>query len=146
MRLDDIDRRLLDLLQSNARMPWSELARSVGLSAPAVADRARRLEESGVISGYHAHVDPEALGYQLRAVVRMRPDRHADEVAVYAAKEPGVLTAHRVTGGDCYVFDVIARSMADLESMLDRLMEYGSIVTSVVLSSPVQHRVVLPPQ
>ena len=145
MRLDDIDRQLIDHLQGNARTPWSELARTVGLSAPAVADRVKRLEDAGVITGYHAHVDPDALGYPLRAIVRLRPERNADVIGEYVAKEPAVLTAHRVTGADCYVFDVVAEGKHDLAAFLDRLMEYGTVVTSVVLSSPVNHRVIVPP-
>src|SRR3546814_7908447 len=71
--LDGIDRRLLQLLTANARTTTADLARQVGMSAPSVADRLRRLEESGIVRGYTLDVDPVALGYTLTAIVRIRP-------------------------------------------------------------------------
>lgn len=149
MGFDEIDRKLLAELQANARTPYSELGRRVGLSAPAVTDRVRRLEERGVITGYHARVDPAALGYPLRAVVRLQPAGAPEQtrrVDALAATLEEVISCHHVTGTDCYVLEVVAASMAHLERVIDGLLDYGSPTTSVVLSTAVSHRVLDPPE
>lgn len=143
--LDEIDVVILTRLQEDGRLSNAELAREVGLSPPAVAQRVKRLEERGAIQGFHARVDPAALGYPLRAIVRLRPHHEAD-FAEFCVKDPQVLASHRVTGEDCYVADVIAPSMASLEALLDRAAAYGTVVTSVVLSTAIDHRVIEPPQ
>lgn len=144
MDLDEVDQQIIARLQENARTTNAELGRAVGLSAPAVAQRIKRLEEQQVILGYHARVDPQRMGYPLRAIVRLRPN-HAEDFAEMAVKDPQILAAHRVTGEDCYVADVIAPSMSSLEALLDRAVAYGSVVTSVVLSTAIDHRVIEPP-
>ena len=143
MELDDVDRQIVSALQDNARVASAEIGRMVGLSAPAVTQRIKRLEEHGVILGYHARVDPVRMGYPLRAIVRLRPN-HDEDFGEMARKDPQILAAHRVTGEDCYVADVIAPSMASLEALLDRAVAYGTVVTSVVLSTAIDHRVIEP--
>ena len=145
--LDDIDWRILNELQEHGRITYRELGRRVALTAPAVAERVRRLEESGVIAAFRAHLDPAALGYPITAFVRWTsngPDcAHLGEVA---RDIPEVVECHRITGETSYILKVAARSVQHLEELLDRLMPYGSTITSVVLSSPVVHRTLGPPE
>src|SRR3712207_1314014 len=102
--LDGVGWKLLALLQENARSSYSELGRAVGLSAPAVAERVRRLEEAGIITGYHAAVRWERLGWGLAALVRLSGiGSEAPQVAGVITAMPEVLECHRVTGEDSYI-------------------------------------------
>ncbi len=143
--LDMTSWELLRALQTDARLSFSELGRRVDLSAPAVAERVRKLEEAGVIVGYHAQVCPEKIGYALTAFVRMEsPSEKCAIVSAFVADLPEVLECHRITGSDSFILKVIVASVAHLEALLDRLLPYGQLTTSVVLSSPVKGRVVEP--
>jgi Lrp/AsnC family leucine-responsive transcriptional regulator len=143
--LDATGWEILRALQTDARLSFSELGRRVGLSAPAVAERVRKLEEAGVIVGYHAQVCPEKIGYTLMAFVRMESlSEKCPIVNAFVADLPEVLECHRITGSDSFILKVIVASVAHLEALLDRLMPYGQLTTSVVLSSPVKGRVVEP--
>ena len=142
--LDSTNRRILRELQADARLTMAELGRRVGLSAPAVTERVQRLEQSGVIVGYRAEIDPRALGFPVAAVVRVRPAmRQLHRIPEIAKDSPEVLECHRITGEDCYLLFVRLRSMDDLEEVLDRFALYGQTTTSIVHSSPVLRRVPL---
>jgi Lrp/AsnC family transcriptional regulator, leucine-responsive regulatory protein len=144
--LDETNLRLLDELQHDGRASLAELGRRVGLSSPAVAERLRRLEQDGVITGYRAVVDPRKLGYGLGVLIRVRPaPRMLAEVAELARQEPSVLECHRVTGDDCYVMTAYVRDVEHLEEVIDAFAAYGSTTTSVMQSSPVPRRGVVPP-
>src|SRR4051812_12639886 len=109
--LDAIDLRIVGELQIDARTTLAELGRRVGLSAPAVADRVQRLEETGVITGYHAAVDPAALGFPLTVIVRISPAvREIQRVAKIAADIPEVIECHRITGEDCFILKLDRKS------------------------------------
>ena len=139
--LDTTNLRLIEALQQDARLSLAELGRRVGLTAPAVAERLARLEEAGVIRGYHADVDPRALGYQLSVVLRIRPAaRMIAKVAELAQKTAEVTECHRVTGEDCFVMRLHVRDVAHLEELIDRFVLYGQTTTSIVQSSPVPGR------
>lgn len=144
--LDEVDRSLLALLQEFGRMTLADLARRVGLSSPSVSERLRRLEELGVIRGYSAIVDPASVGYQLQAFVRMAPFASATTAAQLdkVLRRPEVLEAHHVVGDDCWIFKVIVRDTGHLEDLLLAFAEVGKTTTSVVLSSPIGHRPVVP--
>ncbi len=143
--LDATDRRLLGELQSNARLSIAELGRRVGLSAPAVAERVQRLERTRVITGYHAEVDPRALGFALTALVRIRPiPRQLHKIPELARETPEVVECHRITGEDCFVLSVHLRSIEELEQVLDRFVTFGQTTTSIIQSSPVPRRGVAP--
>jgi Lrp/AsnC family transcriptional regulator, leucine-responsive regulatory protein len=143
--LDDVNWRILVALQENARVSFSELGRRVGLTPPAVAERVRRLEEAGVITGYRAQLDVAKLGLPLSAIIRLAPRaRDAREVGRLVRSLPEVLECHHVTGEDCYVLRVAFPSMGHLESLLEQLLRCGITTTSMVLSTPVTHRVVGP--
>jgi Lrp/AsnC family leucine-responsive transcriptional regulator len=144
--VDAMDWAILRELQSDARLSFSELSRRVHLSPPAVAERVRRFEETGVVTGYHAHVDLAKAGRDVVALVRMScygvscvlrdPD-----VATWAE----VMEILRVTGDACCVLKVAAPSMESFERVLDRLGGYGTPSSTMVLSSPLPWRPVTPP-
>lgn len=139
--LDDVDWSILGELQADGRISFSELGRRVALSAPAVADRVRRLEARGVIRGYRAVLDLERLGFPLLAFVRVRypsGDYRPFEAAV--RDRPEILECHHITGEDCFILKVAARSMRQLEATTGRLARLGAITTSLVFSTPVPGR------
>jgi Lrp/AsnC family leucine-responsive transcriptional regulator len=142
---DQTDVRILEALQRDGRASYAELAREVSMSASAVAERVRRLEESGVISGYSAVVDPDRLGFNILAFVRLRyPNGNYKPFHDLLAVTPEVVEAHHVTGEDCFVLKVLTRSMAHLEQVTGRIGGLGSITTNVVYSSPLPRRAITP--
>jgi Lrp/AsnC family leucine-responsive transcriptional regulator len=139
--LDDTNLRLLTELQADARLSLAELGRRVGLSSPAVAERLQRLEQEKVILGYHALLNPRALGLSLSAVIRVRPaPRQLHQVGELAVNTPEVVDCRRITGEDCYIMTAHVRSVEHLEEVIDRFAAYGQTTTSVVQSSPVAPR------
>jgi Lrp/AsnC family leucine-responsive transcriptional regulator len=144
--LDDVSWRILIALQENARLSYSELGRRVGLTPPAVAERVRRLEEAGIITGYRVDLDLEKLGLTLTAIIRLAPrGRPSSELSGMLSSLPEILECHHVTGEDCYVMKVAVSSVHHLEAFIERLLRHGGeSTTSLVLSSPVTHRVIAP--
>ncbi|HSH10634.1 MAG TPA: Lrp/AsnC family transcriptional regulator [Ilumatobacter sp.] len=140
INLDDINRDILDLLQLDGRISYRELGERVGLTAPAVTERVRKLEELGVIKGYRAVVDYEALGFPLLCVIRLNSPRGAQGVDEIIRNIPEVIEANRVTGSESHVIRARLRSTAHLERLLDQLGEHGDSVTNIVTSSPVPRR------
>ncbi len=141
--LDAMDRRIAAELQAAPRLRIAELARRVGLSGPAVADRLRRLEDTGVLS-YRADVDPRALGYTMCAIVRISPVGGGLRLIPGIAREvPNVTECYRITGEDCFLMKVWLRSIDELEPILDLFTPHGRTTTSTVLSSPVPPRPLL---
>jgi Lrp/AsnC family transcriptional regulator, leucine-responsive regulatory protein len=139
--IDDTNRRLMAELQDDARLSIAELGRRVGLSSPAVAERIQRLEQSGVIRGYHADIDPRALGLALGAIVRIRPaPGQLRNVAELAQRTPEVVECHRITGEDCYILRANVRDVGHLEEVIDHFVALGQTTTSIMQSSPVQRR------
>jgi Lrp/AsnC family transcriptional regulator, leucine-responsive regulatory protein len=139
--LDDVNLRLLDELQRDARLSLAELGRRIGLSSPAVAERLSRLERSQVILGYHAHVDPRALGLALTAVIRVKPGpRQLHRVGDLARETPEVVDCRRITGEDCYILTAHVRGVEHLEEVIDRFAAHGQTTTSIVQSAPVPGR------
>ncbi|MFC0399621.1 Lrp/AsnC family transcriptional regulator [Paraburkholderia rhizosphaerae] len=142
--LDDTDRALLSALAEDARQPVSELARSVGLSAPATADRVRRLEASGVIEQFTVHIDPRALGYTLQAIVRVKPlpgQLHLVEEVI--RRIPEFVECDKVTGDDCFICRLYLRSIEQLDEILSKVTERAETSTAIIKSTPVPRR--LPP-
>ncbi|MCP9959834.1 Lrp/AsnC family transcriptional regulator [Streptomyces sudanensis] len=138
---DATDWRILQALQADGRASFAELARAVSMSASAVTERVRRLEEAGVITGYTAVVDQEALGLPVLAFVRLRyPHGNYKPFHDLLDATPEVLEAHHVTGDDCFVLKVAARSMRHLEEVSGRIGALGPVTTSVVYSSPLPRR------
>jgi Lrp/AsnC family leucine-responsive transcriptional regulator len=137
--LDETGWRILDALQENARMPWSELGRRVGLSAPAVTERVRRMEDAGLIAGYRVQLGLEKLGFSILALIRVAaPEEKCARIKTMLDARAEVLECHHVTGPDAYVVKIIASSMKHLESVIEAIARHGGTpATSVVLSSPV---------
>ncbi|TKV28144.1 Lrp/AsnC family transcriptional regulator [Arthrobacter sp. NamB2] len=143
--LDSTDHAIIGHLQEDGRASVAELARSINLSPSATGDRVRRLTDAGVITGYSVTVDPEALGYSVTAFVRLAyPTGNYKPFHDLVASLPEIIEAHHVTGADCFIIKVLARSMRDLERITGRLATLGSITTSVVYSSPIPSRHITP--
>ena len=143
--LDEIGCRIIAELQRDARLSYAELGRRVHLSTPAVAERVRRMEEAGIITGYHAAINPAAVGLPIRAIIRVRANMQSYERVRQSVPDfPEVIEAHHVTGSDDLVLTVLVSSVEHLESILDRLRPFGDHVTSLVLSSPVPRRPITP--
>lgn len=139
--LDDISREILRHLAGDGRLSFRELGERVGLSAPAVTERVRRLERDGVIRGYRAVIEPAALGYPMLVVVRVHSaGPRAAGVDQLAIDLPEVVECHRVTGSESHVLRVRVRDMAHLNEIVERFWEYGDTITSVVTTTPVTLR------
>ena len=140
-RLDPTDRKIIGELVADGRVSFAELGRRVSLSSPAVAERVQRLERSGVITGYRAEVDARMLGYQLTAIVRVKPaPGQLPRIPELAAAIPEVGECHRITGEDCFYLKVFLRSIDELGPLLDRFLVYGETTTSLINASPVPRR------
>ncbi len=127
-----------------ARSPVAELARQVGMSAPSVTERLRRLEEQGVITGYRVELDPAALGYGLTAIVRIRPlPGQLRKVEALIVAIEAFIECDKVTGDDCFVARLVLRSIAELDGILERITAYAETNTAIVKTSPIKRR--LPP-
>lgn len=139
---------LLALLQENPRMNVSELARRVGMSAPAVRERLARLEDAHVIQNYRLELNAAALGWPLQAYVRIRPmPGQLPKVAKLAASMPQVAECHRITGEDCFILRIYLESVETLDHVLDKFLVYGQTTTSLVQSTVVAPRTPpLPPK
>jgi len=139
--LDATDRKILGELGSDGRVSFAELGRRVSLSPPAVAERVQRLERAGVITGYRAEIDPRALGYQLTAIVRIKPAAgQLQRIPELATEIPEISECHRITGEDCFFLKVHLRSIDDLSGLLDRFLVYGETSTSLINASPIPRR------
>lgn len=142
MPVDKKDRQILEALQADARQSLAALGKKIGLSQPAMSERVRKLEHSGVIEGYGARVNLRALGVGLEAIIRIKTT-HAGIARYLALFEamPEVLSADRVTGEDCFIVRCAIAEPQDLERVVDALAVEGAVTTSLVLSSPVRKHV-----
>ena len=143
--LDELSHQLLQLLAANPQRPASELARALGISAPTVRERIRRLEQMGAIRGVRLDIDPAALGLPIAAWVRLRPTAGQMSRIVQLAQDCAeVRECHRISGEDCFLLKVHVRALNDLEAVLDRFLVYGQTTSSLIVSTPVPPRPVLP--
>ena len=141
MNFDNIDLKILDILQNNGRTRRSELAEAVGLSVPSASERLRKLEEQGVIRGYHAHLDPAKVGKDITAFVLVSVDssRHYQAFLEHANDTDEVLEVHAVTGEGTHLLKIRTENTRSLEKLLSRIQAWAGVVhtsTSMVLSSP----------
>jgi Lrp/AsnC family leucine-responsive transcriptional regulator len=140
-RIDEVDSAILTALAANARVTTSDLARTIGLSAPSTAERVKRLEEAGIIRGYHADIDPAAIGLSLAVHLRVRPmPGQVQKLSALLSKLDAVIGCHRVTGDDCFIATAHVTSVADMEALIDKIIPYGTTNTSIIQSSPVSRR------
>lgn len=139
--LDATDRQLLVALTDNARISLADLGRMLGMSPQSAADRLRRLEDVGVLAGFTAKLDPEALGLSVGAYIRVRPAMgELPRVAALLKDIPEIVECDRVTGDDCFIAKVFVARIEDLERVIDRLLPYAQTNTSIIQSSPVLRR------
>lgn len=144
--LDATGWRLLRELQQDGRVSFAELARRVGLSTPAVAERVRNLEAAGIVRGYRVEIDLAKVGLPILAVVRMSVMGDVlGRITAMARELPEVLECHRATGADSFIMKVAVSSVEHLEKLIDRLTPFGTTSTSIVLSSPVTGRILEAP-
>lgn len=134
--IDSKDLDIIEALQANARVPLSELGRTIGLSQPAISERVKRLEEAGVIEGYAAKINPRALGLGLTAIIRLRTTHEHIKMCLKKFMEiPHIIEVNRVTGEDCFVLKVLVPAPEDLETIVDRIAGFGAVTTCLVLRS-----------
>ncbi|MBV8490603.1 MAG: Lrp/AsnC family transcriptional regulator, partial [Candidatus Eremiobacteraeota bacterium] len=139
--LDETDWKLISELERDARQSFSELGRKIGLSQPATAERIKALESAGVIRGYRVDVDREKLGYTIEAFIRMETEgEKCHGLQRIVERLPEVLECHRVTGDGSYILRAALQSVSHLETLIDRLLPFGSPTTSIVLSTPLAPR------
>ena len=144
--LDGVDRSILAHLQADGRMTMKELGARVGLTGPAVAERVRRLEERGLISGYRAEVLPERVGRPVVAFINVAVlNDRCGELEDRLRQLEEVVECYRITGADCHLVRVAVPSVAALEQTIDRLGPLGRTTTSLVLSTPIRRKLILPP-
>ena len=146
--LDALDQRILQELQQDSRLSMRELGRRIELSAPAVTERVRRLEEAGIILGYGVRVASKPLGRTITAFIGVKDSGRNDPTLVRWSRErDGVLECHSVTGDNSCILKVAVSDVAALEVLLSELIDLGfTCDTSIVLSTPLEGKLLLPPQ
>lgn len=141
MELDDKAWRLMAALQADARAPLKTLALAAGLSVPATVERLRRLQEVGVVRGFHAQIDPLAVGYGVRAMVGINAPQPGKQALLdKLAQSPEVLECHHVAGNDSYQMLVVATDLQDLERFLSDINRWGETRTAIIFSTPIERR------
>lgn len=134
--LDEISLRILKELRANARTSFTEIGRRIGLTAPAVAERVHRMEEDGVITGYHAAVDPRKLGLPITAFIQIvSKNGQCTPISEFALRQAGVTECCHITGEKDVLIKASFGSMEAVEALVNRLTQYGNVTTSIVLSS-----------
>jgi Lrp/AsnC family leucine-responsive transcriptional regulator len=144
IEFDAMDAKILDILQADARTTLAEIGRRIHMSQPAVAERVKRMEAAGVIAGYHARVNPAALGYGISAFIRVARRSHDTPVEKVAAQLPQIVECHSITGDDCSIVKVVAASVAELEQVIAELTRCGVTSTSLILSSSIERKPIKP--
>lgn len=139
---DDLDWQILDCLQKDARASYVEIGDRVGLTASAVVKRVRRLEDEGVITGYHAHIDLTRIGRSITATVHINIQGDTKLMNELVRVTPEILECHSITGPDCYMMKIAVGSIQALQHLLEKLSQYGMTKTSIILSSPVSWKAV----
>lgn len=139
--MDSIDRKILSILQSNARTPLKVIAEQVFLSSPAVSARIERLESSGLIAGYQAQLSAAAMGYQIKAFISLEIEpRQKPEFYPYVEKCPNVMECNCVTGDYSMLLKVCFHTTQELDQFINQLDQFGRTRTQIVFSTPVEHR------
>src|SRR4051812_18221135 len=132
---------MIEILKVDARVSLKDLSERVGLSSPSTSERLRRLEERGVIRAFTVDLDPQALGYSLQAIARIRPLPGKLQVVQKLLQEiPECCECDKVTGDDCFIARLCVRSIEDLDSILDRIADKAETSTAIVKSQPVRRR------
>lgn len=143
--MDNTDYKILEILQSDGRISMKELGKKVSLTSPAVAERVKKMEDSGLIMGYTALVNPKKLNKLVRAIINvgLKVAYHKQFIKL-AKEEKAIIECHHLTGEDCMQIKVIVEDTEELERLLDRIQEIGSTKTIIILSSPLENKPILP--
>ncbi|MFA3760619.1 Lrp/AsnC family transcriptional regulator [Yersinia sp. 2544 StPb PI] len=142
--MDKIDEQLIAILAENSRISLKDLSQQVDLSSPSTSERLRRLEERNIIRSYTLDLDPRAFGYNLQAIVRVKPlTGMLHSVAKMIQETPECVECDKVTGDDCFISRLYLQSLEQLDAITDHWSEHAEIHTSIVKSSPIMRR--LPP-
>ena len=138
--MDTHNLKILQCLQENARISNASIGRFVGLSAPAVAERIRKMEDAGVIVGYKALISPFQMGYQLKAIITLRAFMGKLKPFLEKVKTfEEVVNCYRITGNENIVMEVVLKNQGHLEEFIDQIISYGESKTQIVLSHVVAH-------
>lgn len=139
MKLDKLNWAILEELQKNARASFSEIGRKVGLTSPAVAERVKKMEDSGVISSYKVNLSHQKTGYQLRAVITLRAFTGRLKAFLETVKSfKEVINCYRITGNENIIMEVVLHDQVHLEKLIDKLITYGETRTHIILSNVIE--------
>lgn len=144
--MDQIDIRLLEILQMDGRISISELSKKLSLSRPSITERLKRLQEKEIIEGFNARISPKAIGLDVIVYIQVSEIKIFSylEFEKWIMREPDIIECHRLTGSVSYLLKAAVTGMDHLSKLIDRLTPYGSLNTSIVLSSPVSFRCITP--
>jgi Lrp/AsnC family transcriptional regulator, leucine-responsive regulatory protein len=144
--MDQLDIRLLEILQMDGRISISELSKKLSLSRPSITERLKRLQEKGVIEGFNARVSPKAIGLDVIVYIQVSEIKIFSyiEFEKWILEDPDIIECHRLTGSVSYLLKAAVTGMDHLTKLIDRLTPYGNLNTSIVLSSPVSYRCITP--
>jgi len=139
--MGDIDQRILEVLLRDSRISLKQLAQQVGLFSPSISERLRRLEKRGVIRAFTVEIDPQALGYPLQAIVRIRPLPGKLQVVQNLIQQiPEFCECDKVTGDDCFIARLFVRSMEQLDEILDRIADKAETNTAIIKAQSIRRR------
>ncbi len=142
MKVDEINWKILEILQRNARTALKDIAGEVELSSPTVAERIQKMEESGVIDSYAAILDMDKLGYSLGVYISIKIRfGHVQRFEAYVQTVPEICECHKLTGRDCMLMKGYVRDPKHLENLNIRLAEFGELTTSLILNSIVKNKI-----
>lgn len=139
-KIDELNWKILEKLQNNARESFANIGRSIGLTAPAVGERVKKMEDLGVLTGYHAKVSHSLTGHQLKAIITLRAfmGKLKPFLAIVDTFEE-VINCYRITGNENIVMEVVLKDQFHLERFIDKLIQYGETRTNIVLSQVISN-------
>ncbi len=142
--MDSINKDILEILQLNGRISMKDLGEKVGLTAPAVSERVRKMEEKGIIEGYQAIVNPEKLGKTIKVFINisMKP-KNRKNFMNFAEKNDNIIKCYHVTGAYCMVVKAFFEKIIELETLINKLQEYGDTNTLIILSNPLKRKLII---
>lgn len=141
--MDNTDHKILEILQTNARVSMKDLGKMVGLTAPAVSERVKKLEDSGVITGYMASINYAKLGRTISAFIdiSMASENYSRFLEV-AEKDDRIIECYHVTGGDSLILKVLVSNINELEELIEEVKKMAKTNTSIILSTPISHKTI----
>lgn len=141
--MDNTDYKILELLQASGRISMKDLGYKVGLTAPAVSERVKKMEDSGIIMGYQANIDFAKLGKTVSAFIDLAmPSESYNRFLEFAIKNDLIVECHHVTGGDSLIIKVLVDNITELETLIDDIKQFARTNTSIILSSPIANKVI----